>query len=103
MLLLLTGCHIVTLTMLPFRSKHCQNSLCSLYSTRQSFDGNNLALLCLGNRVSVWGKSHPQSCFGPFPKIVLSVEARYLSVYLDEIPDLDGFMHIKYFLGALLP
>lgn len=53
--------------------------------------------------MSVWGKSHPQSCFGPFPKIVLSVEARYLSVYLDEIPDLDGFMHIKYFLGALLP
>lgn len=58
---LLFLCHIVTLTVLTFRSKHCHNSLCSSYNTGQSFDRNNLALLCLGNRVSVWGKSHPQS------------------------------------------
>jgi len=95
-LFLLTGCH-VTRTMLPFRSEHCQNSLCSLCSTRQSCDGNNLALLCLGNRGRVWGKSHPQSCSGPFPKIGVNVQARYLSFYFDEIPEL-GFMHVKYFL-----
>lgn len=46
----------------------------------------------------MWGKSHPQSGFGPFPKIGLNVEARYLSFYFDETPDLDGFTHVKYFL-----
>lgn len=101
-LLLLAGCHIVTLTMLPFRSKHCQNCLHSVHH-KADLDGNNLTLLCLGNRVSAWGKPYPQSCFGSLPKIGLNVEARCLSFYFVETSDLNGFMHAKYFLWALLP
>lgn len=65
---------------------------------KADLDGNNLTLLCLGNRVSAWGKPYPQSCFGSLPKIGLNVEARCLSFYFVETPDLNGFMHAKYFL-----